>query len=392
MPDRPLRILQLFNRYLQPGGEERSVARIAADLETGGHEVQRFWRASEEWRRPGAPARWRQPLLLLRNPPVLAELAELHRRVRPDLWLAHNVNPVISLGVFGLARRLGAPLLQYLHNYRPVSPGGALMAGRRPLAPEDRWIALREAWAGSWNGRLATALLAAGYWRLRRNGDFDHVAAWIAISGEMRRQFVRARWYPERLHVLPHSWHVAPAPEKPRDDGHFLFLGRLVEEKGVRFLVTLWQRPELRPHRLVLAGDGPLAAELRAQAPPNVEWAGFVGGDRKRELLQGCRAVLFPCLWPEPLGMVVHEAYEAGKPVLASDTGGLKETVADQVTGRLLPVADSGAWLDAIISLTPEAAGRLGGEGRRWLATHASPAAWNRGFQRIAAAALSRAG
>src|SRR6266545_1272105 len=119
---RPLRILQVFNRYLQPGGEENSVARIAADLEFGGHEVTRFWRESAEWKLPGGPARFRQPFLLWRNPAVLAELRRVHEKFRAEVWVLHNVVPVVSLGVYRLALELKVPVIQWLHNYRPVSP------------------------------------------------------------------------------------------------------------------------------------------------------------------------------------------------------------------------------------------------------------------------------
>jgi len=59
-----LRIIQVFNNYVLPGGEEKSVARIAADLEKAGHHVTRFWRSSVEWISPKAPPRYQQIFLL----------------------------------------------------------------------------------------------------------------------------------------------------------------------------------------------------------------------------------------------------------------------------------------------------------------------------------------
>ncbi|MCX6904189.1 MAG: hypothetical protein NTW03_12080, partial [Verrucomicrobia bacterium] len=100
---RPLKIIQVFNRYLYPGGEEKSVARIAEDLEEGGHQVTRFWRESAEWEGGGAPPKWKQPFLLWRNPAVLEKLQQAHLAAPADLWLLHNVLPVASLGVYELA-------------------------------------------------------------------------------------------------------------------------------------------------------------------------------------------------------------------------------------------------------------------------------------------------
>ena len=46
---------------------------------------------------------------------------------------------------------------------------------------------------------------------------------------------------------------------------------------------------------------GPLAEELSKISPPNIRWVGHVTGEAKRELVAGCRAILFPALWAEPV-------------------------------------------------------------------------------------------
>ena len=59
---RKRKFIQVFCRYLMRGGEENSVARIATHLELAGHEVFRFWRASEEWSgaaKPNLGDKWR---------------------------------------------------------------------------------------------------------------------------------------------------------------------------------------------------------------------------------------------------------------------------------------------------------------------------------------------
>lgn len=383
---RPLKILQVFNRYLQPGGEEKSVARIASDLESGGHTVTRFWRESAEWQQPGAPPKWKQPFLLWRNSSVLRELRRLHDSSRAEVWLLHNVVPVISLDVYRLAGELGVPIIQWLHNYRPFSPSGTMFAGKTLLKPGDPWIAWKEMVHGSWNGRLLTAWLAMGYARLKRRGDFNSVRAWVAVSEQMKRIFAQAGWFPDRLHALPHSWHAQPAPPDMRDDGYFLFLGRMVESKGVRFLLELWRDPALREVQLIMAGDGPLASELRAQSSPNVRWVGHVEGEVKQKLKAGCRAILFPSIWPEPLSTVAYEAYEANKPMLASNQGGMPEVVRQGQTGFLLPPGDGAAWRTQILQLAQDSAlsARLGVQGRRWLDAEVSPARWVERFDSIA--------
>ena len=131
----------------------------------------------------------------------------------------------------------------------------------------------------------------------------------------------------------------------------------MVEPKGVRFIVDLWRHPSLQNKTLIMAGQGPLADELRGKSPPNVQWVGQIEGARKQELFATCRAIVFPCLWAEPLSTVAYEAYERGKPILASNMGGMKEIILDRITGRLLPPGHTPAWLEALNTLGPDESG-----------------------------------
>ncbi|MFM1942306.1 MAG: hypothetical protein RI897_1288 [Verrucomicrobiota bacterium] len=381
---RTLTIIQVFNRYIQASGEERSVARIADDLESGGHRVHRFWKSSADWKKPDAPARWKQPLLLWQNTPVLAELEQLQHESQADLWLLHNVIPVVSIGIYRVASQLRTPIIQWLHNYRPTSPGGELSIQGTPLHPRDPWRTWKECLAGTWHGRILTTWLALGYRRLKAQGHFESVRAWVAVSEQMRSVFQECNWFPDRLHAVRHSWHSQPVIAPQPDQGHFLFLGRMVEAKGVRFIVDLWRHPQLRGKRLIMAGEGPLVDELRNTSPPGVEWVGFVNGEEKDRLLRTCRAVVFPSLWQEPLSTVAYEAYERCRPILASKGGGMTEIVMDRSTGRLLQPGNQDEWLQAIHTLSPEEAATWGEQGRNWLVQNVGADQWVQAFNHVA--------
>ena len=277
------------------------------------------------------------------------------------------------------------PVIQWLHNYRPVSPSGTLRADNRTLDSGDPFLVWKEIWSGSWRNRFLTAWLALGYARTKRRGDLDAVKAWIALSEDTKRIFERAGFPSDKIHVLQHSWNIQPPVSAGSGGDYFLFLGRMVEEKGVKFLIELWQRPELRDVPLVMAGQGPLADFYRNRTPPNVRWAGFVRGKEKHRLVAGCRAVLFPSLWLEPFGLVAYEAYEQGRPLLASNIGGLKDLIVDGTTGYLLGPGNEAAWTEAILRFVrdPELGRTMGAQGLRWLNDHVSPAAWNRKFDEI---------
>lgn len=113
--------------------------------------------------------------------------------------------------------------------------------------------------------------------------------------------------------------------------------GRLVDpRKGLKFFVDTVRK--LREHRkdfeIYLTHDQDFKEDY-------ITSLGWIDHGKIREIYRGMDLCVVPSLWAEPFGMVAVEAMAAGKPVVASDTGGLKVSVDDGVTGLLFPPGDS---------------------------------------------------
>jgi glycosyltransferase involved in cell wall biosynthesis len=109
---------------------------------------------------------------------------------------------------------------------------------------------------------------------------------------------------------------------------YFLFVGRLVESKGVLDLLDAYRRlnPELRSDvGLVFAGDGPQRAECEAVArsifPGAVHFAGFVHRDELAQYYGLAECFVMPT-HSDPWGLVVNEAMACGLPVICTDVAG----------------------------------------------------------------------
>ena len=120
-PESPKPVLQVFNQYLESGGEEAWVRVLAEEI---GLPTCTF--RSADWRGADAPPAWRQALLMWRNPAALAQLTAQHHALQARAWLLHNVLPVGSAAVYSEALRLGVPVIQYIHSFRPYSVSGYL--------------------------------------------------------------------------------------------------------------------------------------------------------------------------------------------------------------------------------------------------------------------------
>ncbi len=120
-------------------------------------------------------------------------------------------------------------------------------------------------------------------------------------------------------------------------DIDLLYLGRLSVEKGVDLLLQALVGIELRG-RIVIAGDGPEGAGLRAAAKQNslsVEFVGHVDHDGARDLLCRSRLLVVPSR-SEPQGVVVLEALASGTPVIGSNVGGIPDMIRDGENGWLV--------------------------------------------------------
>ena len=113
-------------------------------------------------------------------------------------------------------------------------------------------------------------------------------------------------------------------PGRTSGSGDYYFtMSRFVPYKRIDLIARAFaQLPE---RRLIIAGDGPDAAKVRAAAGPNVELAGRVEREHARSLLGGARAFLFAA--EEDFGIAPVEAQARGVPVIAYGRGGALETV-----------------------------------------------------------------
>ena len=150
-----------------------------------------------------------------------------------------------------------------------------------------------------------------------------------------------------------------------------LFVGRMVEQKGPDLLVEaipsiLKFYPEAR---FVLAGDGEMRHAVEQRAHELGVWhatrfAGFKKGWDLVDLYRACDVVCVPSR-NEPFGIVVLEAWSAGKPVVVTNHGGPNEYVWHEVNGlKVYPNPDSIAWGLGTLFTNFERARWMGRNGR----------------------------
>lgn len=136
----------------------------------------------------------------------------------------------------------------------------------------------------------------------------------------------------------------------PADD-YYLLCGRLVEPyKRVGITIEAFRR---LGERLVIAGDGPAMPELRAAAPPNVEFLGHLDDLELVDVMQRCKAAIFPSR--DDFGLIPLEVMACGRPVLAYGEGGARHTIVAGVTGEFFGAQSPEAIVEAVGAFDPGA-------------------------------------
>jgi len=184
------------------------------------------------------------------------------------------------------------------------------------------WIISHHTWLGH--------LAEKSFFRTRLKTFLLRFATNITIS----RAVSETLPCPSQVAGNPYASNLFHAPADAKRDREFIFLGRLVSDKGVDLLLNAMAelgRRGLHP-RLTIVGTGPETGPLQAQASAlgiaaQVDFAGSRTGTELAHILQRHQTMVIPSRWIEPFGVVALEGIASGCAIVASNQGGLPDAV-----------------------------------------------------------------
>jgi glycosyltransferase involved in cell wall biosynthesis len=381
------------------GGTGRHVAMLAGGCAARGATVHVYGPASAGagLSRPGAAQPgWDFSVVNITDRPRPGRDLAAVRRVRrlvirdaPDVLHAHGLRAgalaALALAGPGTPRTM---LAVTVHNAPPAAgPAAAVYAGLELI------VARRADAVLTVSGDLAARMRRRGA-RLAGRALVPAPAVPVASPAEiaaLRREFVgresgshesgdresESRESRDREFADPQTAvrEFADGPSGDRESGDrepggrqiVLGVGRLATQKGFGTLIRAaawWQRRSVVP-LVMIAGDGPLDAELRQQAGTAGVAVRFLGLRRDVPALLGAAdVVVVPSSW-EGQPLIVHESLRAGRPLVATRVGGIADLTGDD-GAVLVPPGDPVALATAVARILddPEAAARLAAAAR----------------------------
>ena len=386
-----MRILQVNKFFYIRGGSERYFFDLCDLLSGRGHEVLHFSmrhprnRPSDQEAyfvseidlnaRMAPAAKIRAALRILYSAEAKAKIGELIDRLRPDVVHFHNITRQLSPSIIDAAAARGVPMIQTMHDLSLVCPAHSFFVRGRAC----------EACAGgryrhALSGRciddnvVSTVLGTLEAYLHAWMGLYKKIDLFIAPSLFLKSKVATLGWIEPRIAHLPYF--IPPAPDYTGENrGYVLFAGRISEEKGVGTLIEAAR--VLSGVRFVIAGEGPALDGFRELAGglSNVRFAGYATGDRLEDLIKGAGCVVVPSKSYENLPLSILEAFARGKPVAASELGGIPELVKEGVTGSLFTPGDADSLVKAVDGIMGREDRRmaLGRQAREIIQTEYSP-------------------
>ena len=182
----------------------------------------------------------------------------------------------------------------------------------------------------------------------------------LTVTSEFLRRRAEA-FLPEVGNKIDHIPFGVDLPESPpalpEGPPRLCFLKAHKQASGPDILLKALAEasPHLSGVQLTLAGSGPLTEQLKATAAElkiaeRVDFPGMLPHEQIYPLLKQSHLLVMPSL-EEAFGVAALEASACGRPVIASDVGGVSEVVEDGRTGLLVPAGDVSLLASAIVSL-----------------------------------------
>jgi glycosyltransferase involved in cell wall biosynthesis len=298
---------------------------------------------------------------------------------------AHSWTRALSSSVLKAAIDSGRAMVVTMHDYLLACPQGTLFLHksqeRCTLTPMSAACICTDCDATSYTNKL---------WRTGRKivqstaAEFpsrvEHFIYYSRRSLELLEPFLPAG---SSFHYLPVSIDVAYQDASHVDQyERFLFLGRLVPEKGAVLFAKAAAAEKVMAQFI---GEGPEREAIRS-ANPEVVMSGWMGHSDVLKALRSVRALVFPSLWHETLGLTVLEAAAYGVPSIVPVGCAAQESVEDGVTGLHFRSGDEEDLRAKIAILkNPETARRMGeaAHARFWASSQLTMNAHVQGLEKI---------
>ncbi len=370
MPNKRMKILQINKFFWSKGGSETYYFELMKLLEQAGHTVipfsmqdkrnqtsryEKFFVPHIDFQ--STEVGLKQAVQFLYSKEACQRLEALILEERPDLAHVHNIAHQLTPAILPILKKHRIPVVQTLHDYQLICPNYKLYTQgsvcERCFKHKYYNAALHKCLKDSAAGGALGAIELTLHRLILRS--YDKVDIFICPSRFLFDRLVAWGIPEQKLRYVPNFVSPVDMPSvgiKEQTGGAFLFVGRLMKEKGIDlFFEAARALPEIE---FAVAGQAKTPEQTavyaaQAQALPNLTWHGHISDKAElRKLMAQAKAVVVPSEWYENAPLTVLEALAAGTWVITSLRGGLPELIQSGKNGMVFEPGSVQGLIEAI--------------------------------------------
>ncbi|MBN2400234.1 MAG: glycosyltransferase family 4 protein [Candidatus Aminicenantes bacterium] len=405
-----MKILLAHKFFFQQGGAEVFFFETGKVLEAHGHDVAyfstrdernrespyaRFFVSPPQYERGNFVRRAASLIRVVYSREAKRKFKELLDFFKPDIVHMFHIYVHLSPSILDACRESGIPVVMSCNDYKHICPNYKLFF-KGSLCEDCQGkkfyhAVFNRCCQDSIAYSLASCLEAYAhrFWDSYRKNIRTFLFA-SEFMAQKTQQFWGADTF--RWRLLRNPFNSERASVSLESDDYFLFLGRLIEEKGVKILLEAMRL--LPEKKLIVIGEGPQRKELETLKKnyqlDQVHFIGSKWGHELVEFLSRARFIAVPSIWHENLPYVVLQAFAAGKPVIGSDRGGIPELVHHGEHGLIYRAEDAEALAAGIQELwdNPARTLEMGARARQFVVREFNPDVFYDGLMKVYAEVL----
>lgn len=347
-----MKILLINNQHYIQGGAHRVYFNTSELLQKSGHAVfhfslkekemepyenSKYFPESQNFKKQSFVSKIISAYSFIYNKKASIKLEEYIKIIKPDVAHIHLFMGGLTISVLEVLKKHKIPIVHTVHDYRLICPAYLFLNGKGVICEKCKFKNFYNCVINKCsNNNVFQSMMIAldAYSRKYYKSPYNYIDSLIFVSN---------------FSLIKHSEYGIPTKIKTfvlhnfctnlenniikniyRE--YFLYFGRLSREKGV---LTLIESANQTGINLKIVGDGPLLDSVISKQNDRIEILGFRSGDELKNIIKKASFIVVPSEWYENNPMTIIEAYSYGKPVIASDIGGIPEIVKDSLTGYL---------------------------------------------------------
>lgn len=259
----------------------------------------------------------------------------------------HTWTKALSSAVFSVTAKMNFHLVLTLHDFFAFCPNGGFFNYTKKQICIKKGLSLSCIFTN-----CDTRSFPQKMWRVLRMCIQDKT---LWSNKHLTLLYISEMSYKVVMPYIPHNIKALYLPDpvelvnKEKADVSrndcYLYLGRLSPEKGVNLFCEALAGLGLKG---ILVGDGYIRQELMTKYP-QMNFAGWASGERKKELMLSAKALIFPSFWMETYGLVVAEARSYGIPCIVPDQCAASEQIVNGSTGYIFKTGNLESLKEAIM-------------------------------------------